>query len=137
MIFQLLTKINRKFNIIFDSKPSIVVLFNRKDFMKKEEELFLAIERTKDMYDKKKAKVRRYTILILGALMYFFWFWNDFNKTLDYFTGILEALIMGGLFYLLAIIILSPTLAISEREEEEINRLKKDFERLERENLDV
>ena len=105
--------------------------------MKKEEELFLAIERTKDMYDKKKAKVRRYTILILSALMYFFWFWNDFNKTLDYFTGILEALIMGGLLYLLAIIILSPTLAISEREEEEINRLKKDFERLESENLNV
>ena len=137
MVFQLLTKINGKFNIIFNSRLSIVVLFNRKDFMKKEEELFLAIERTKDMYDKKKAKVRRYTILILGALMYFFWFWNDFNKTLDYFTGILEALIMGGLLYLLAIIILSPTLAISEREEEEINRLKKDFERLERENLDV
>ena len=137
MVFQLLTKINGKFNIIFNSRLSIVVLFNRKDFMKKEEELFLAIERTKKMYDKKKAKVRRYTILILGALMYFFWFWNDFNKTLDYFTGILEALIMGGLLYLLAIIILSPTLAISEREEEEINRLKKDFERLERENLDV
>ena len=137
MVFQLLTKIYGKFNIIFNSRLSIVVLFNRKDFMKKEEELFLAIERTKKMYDKKKLKASITTILVISAVIYIYWLRGDFSKTLDYFTGIAEALIMGGLSYLLATIILLPNLVISEREKEDIHRLKRELDRLESENLDV
>lgn len=105
--------------------------------MDKREYINLAIEKTKERYDKKKLKASITTILVISAVIYICWLRGDFGKTLDYFTGIAEALIMGGLSYLLATIILLPNLVISEREKEDINRLKRELDRLESENLDV
>ena len=102
--------------------------------MDKREYINLAIEKTKERYDKKKLKASITTILIMGAVIYFYWLREDFSKSLDYFTGIAEALIMGGLLYLLATIILLPNLVISEREKEDINRLRRELDRLENEN---
>ena len=102
--------------------------------MRKKDDIYLAIERTKEMYDKKKTKTAIYTIIVLAAILYFCWL-REFNSTLDYLIGIVASLFGGAFIYYLALLIVTPALIINEHEKEVINMLKRELDRLEDESL--
>ena len=100
--------------------------------MERENEIRLQIEKTEEIYQKKKNKILLRILIGLSVVFYVFGFMNGrMDSIKDFLIGIPIVLVCSGICLLFSIIILTPLLNCREDEIKRIANLKAELNRLE------